>query len=80
MMGKKKKIERLEAWSDIKENVMLRGLRAKFEQNQSLKEKLLATGNQELREHTARDKYWGDGGKKFTGQNRLGVLLMKLRD
>lgn len=58
---------------------MLCGLRAKFGQNPDIKEKLLATGTKVLRQHTGRDKYWGDGGKKFTGKNRLGVLLMKVR-
>lgn len=41
---------------------MLIGLRAKFSQNKNLLEKLLATGDREMREHTPRDKYWGDGG------------------
>jgi predicted NAD-dependent protein-ADP-ribosyltransferase YbiA (DUF1768 family) len=55
---------------------MLLGLRAKFDQNKHLLEKLLATENRELCEHTSRDKYWGDGGNAKTGKNRLGVLLM----
>lgn len=58
---------------------MLIGLRAKFSQNKNLLEKLLATGNRELREHTPRDKYWGDGGNNNNGKNRLGVLLMQVR-
>lgn len=58
---------------------MLCGLRAKFTQNENLKKKLLETGDRILREHTGRDKYWGDGGKKFTGKNRLGFLLMEVR-
>lgn len=52
------------------------GLRAKFDQNPELKKKLIETENRELREHMARDKYWGDGGIKNTGKNRMGVLLM----
>lgn len=55
---------------------MLLGLRAKFEQNEDILKKLLDTGDRELREHTGRDKYWGDGGAKNTGKNRLGILLM----
>ena len=79
-MGKKVKMFRTEEWPEIKEHIMMRGLRAKFTQNQDIKAKLLATENRLLREHTGRDKYWGDGGKKFTGKNRLGVLLMELRE
>ena len=37
-MGKKKKMERPENWAEIKENVMLQGLRAKFRQNDELRE------------------------------------------
>lgn len=55
------------------------GLRAKFTQNKKLAEKLLATGNRQLREHTGRDRYWGDGGVKNIGKNRMGILLMELR-
>ena len=58
---------------------MLCGLTAKFRQSKALKDKLLSTGNRILREHTGRDRYWGDGGKKFTGKNRLGILLMQVR-
>lgn len=58
---------------------MMQGLRAKFSQNEDILQKLLATGDRVLREHTGADKYWGDGGVKNTGKNRLGVLLMKLR-
>ncbi len=58
---------------------MYEGLRAKFSQNKELKDKLLATGQAKLVEHTDRDKYWGDGGNG-EGKNRLGILLMKLRD
>lgn len=59
---------------------MLKGLRAKFTQNKQLHKKLLDTGNKILHEHTGRDKYWGDGGKKKNGKDRLGFLLMKVRD
>lgn len=59
---------------------MLLGLRAKFDQNEELLDKLLATGDRELKQHTSRDKYWGDGGSKGDGQNRLGVLLMQVRE
>ena len=40
---------------------------------------LLATGETLLVEHTANDNYWADGGDG-SGKNRLGQLLMRLRD
>lgn len=58
---------------------MYEGLRKKFNTHSQLKVKLLATGTAKLVEHTPRDSYWGDGGDG-NGKNRLGVLLMRLRD
>ena len=52
---------------------------AKFGQNEDLKKILLSTEDRELREHTPRDKFWGDGGKKGDGKNMMGKLLMKVR-
>ncbi len=64
-------------WSDVKESVMLEGLRAKFAQHPDLRERLLTSGERELVEHTENDHYWGDG--DGTGANRLGHLLMQVR-
>ena len=66
-------------WEFIKDGVMLTALRAKFLQNEDLKQLLLKTRNRKLVEHTANDSYWGDGGDG-SGQNRLGELLMAVRD
>jgi ribA/ribD-fused uncharacterized protein len=65
-------------WESVKDNVMRRALRAKFEQHPKLKALLLSTGDAELVEHTRNDRYWADGGDG-TGKNRLGHLLMELR-
>lgn len=67
-------------WERIKETVMKRALRAKFTQHADLQRTLLSTGTRPLAEHTAHDMYWGDGGAKGKGLNRLGHLLMELRD
>lgn len=66
-------------WEKVKEDVMLAALRAKFNQYDGLKALLLETGDAELVEHTRNDSYWGDGGDG-SGKNRLGKLLMILRD
>lgn len=68
-----------EDWDAIKESIMLKGLRAKFGQHPDLKDKLLASGDRRLVEHTEQDHYWGDAGDD-SGQNRLGYLLMQVRN
>ncbi|WP_324760213.1 NADAR family protein [Sphingobacterium thalpophilum] len=66
-------------WEEIKEQVMLKALLAKFLQHPKLRKQLLMTDNNILVEHTANDNYWADGGDG-TGRNRLGKLLMQVRD
>ena len=66
-------------WEGVKEQVMLDALRAKFTQHDELKAVLLGTGDAMLVEHTERDSYWGDGGDG-SGKNRLGRLLMRVRE
>ena len=58
---------------------MLTALRAKFSGHPQLTRLLLDTGTRRLVEHTTNDSYWGDGGNG-SGQNRLGHLLMQVRD
>ena len=72
------KEERRQDWEEKKEEVMLEGLRAKFEQHPDLCERILTTKNRRLVEHTEHDAYWGDAGDG-TGLNRLGHLLMQVR-
>ena len=60
------------------------GLTEKF-RIPELREKLLATGNEELVEgNTWHDNIWGncscDCCKKIEGQNKLGKLLMQVRE
>ncbi|MBW6099577.1 DUF1768 domain-containing protein [Escherichia coli] len=66
-------------WESVKEQVMRKALRAKFEQHAELRALLLATAPAKLVEHTENDAYWGDGGNG-KGKNRLGYLLMELRE
>lgn len=66
-------------WDAVKDEVMLRALRAKFAQHPSLRTELLDTGDAILVERTANDAYWADGGDG-SGKNRLGELLMQVRE
>ena len=65
-------------WNTVKEDIMLEALRAKFTQHPDLGERLRATGEAQLVEHSRRDAYWADGGDGH-GLNRLGRLLMRVR-
>jgi ribA/ribD-fused uncharacterized protein len=66
-------------WESSKENIMREALLAKFTQHLDLRSLLLSTGQETIVEHTANDDYWGDGGDG-SGRNRLGILLMELRE
>lgn len=67
-------------WDEVKEEVMLRGLREKFK-HPELRELLLRTGDCLLMEGNRwGDTYWGVCFKKGCGQNRLGQLLMLVRE
>jgi hypothetical protein len=78
-MGRDRKRPLRRDWEAVKERVMMDALRAKFTQHEELKAVLLGTGDAVLVEHTANDSYWGDGGDG-SGKNRLGQLLMQLRE
>jgi ribA/ribD-fused uncharacterized protein len=78
-MGRDRKRPLRRDWESVKDGVMLDALRAKFSQHADLRALLLATGDAKLVEHTANDAYWGDGGDG-SGRNRLGQLLMRVRD
>ena len=71
-------------WEQIKEQVMYDALCKKFAIPE-LREKLLATGNEFLEEGTTwHDNEWGNCScekcKNIVGKNKLGKLLMKIRE
>jgi len=94
--GKQKKLGRLvnnfelDKWDDISEQIVYRGNYAKFTQNIDLLEKLFLTDESELVEVNPSDTIWGIGlppndpkiydRKKWRGQNKLGIILTKLRE
>ena len=70
-----RKKEMVNNWDEIKVEIMLIGLRAKFTQNIKLKQTLLATGDYTLHEDSPTDMFWG-----IKGKDMLGKLLMQVRD
>lgn len=77
-MGRDRKFKIRRNWDSIRDDVMYKAIRAKFEQHEEIRKMLIETGDAKLIEHTENDSYWADGGDG-SGENRLGELLMKLR-
>lgn len=77
-------------WNGVRQLIVYEGLYAKFSQNESIRQQLLATGDAILAECAVKDKIWGIGLsmtdlKRFDmnswkGQNLLGYSLMMVRD
>ena len=77
-----RKVVLREDWEEIKDQVMEDCLKLKFS-DPVLREKLLATGDEELEEgNWWHDNYWGScycSRCGDVGKNKLGYLLMKIR-
>jgi ribA/ribD-fused uncharacterized protein len=65
-------------WDDVKVGIMRDILRAKADQHEYVRRKLLQTGERVLIENSWRDPFWGWGPKR-DGKNMLGVLWMEVR-
>lgn len=72
-------IDLREDWEDIKFDIMHQICTNKFNQNEDLKQKLLATGDKYLIEgNNWKDTYWGV--YNGVGENNLGIILMNVRE
>lgn len=94
--GKQKKLGRLvknfdsDKWDEIAEDIVYKGNYAKFSQNKKIYDELLNTNETELVEVSPTDTIWGIGlprnnpkiydKSKWRGQNKLGIILTKLRN
>lgn len=66
-------------WEQVKEFVMQKAVLRKFETHSEIREILLSTGQEEIVENSPIDYYWGCG-KDGSGKNRLGYILMAVRE
>jgi ribA/ribD-fused uncharacterized protein len=66
-------------WEEVKDQIMYDLVQIKFDTHPELKELLLSTGSRPICEASPYDDYWGIG-KKGTGKNMLGKILMAVRD
>lgn len=74
-----KRVALREDWEDVKLDIMYRICRAKFTQNEDMRQLLISTYSEELiEENDWGDTFWGtvDG----HGENHLGKILMRIRD
>jgi ribA/ribD-fused uncharacterized protein len=65
-------------WDAVKDEVMYRAVRRKFELHAELRDLLLATGTEDIVEAAPTDYYWGVG-REGTGQNKLGKIIERIR-
>ena len=78
-LGRSKKYPLRDDWEDIKDSIMYRAVLQKFETHDDIRQRLLDTVGEELVENARGDYYWGCGADG-TGQNKLGKILMDVRD
>lgn len=74
-----RRIELRRDWENVKVSIMKNIVKAKFEQNSKLAEKLIATKDTHLEEGNS----WGDrvwGTVNGIGTNKLGKILMEVRN
>lgn len=79
-----------EVWMEHRFDIVVKGNRLKFSQNEHLRNFLVNTGNRVLVEASSNDRIWGIGmaegdpgfesPKKWNGLNLLGFALMEVRD
>ena len=89
-LGRKVQNYNEQVWCLFREGIVFNGNLAKFSQNESLKDKLLATQDTILAEASAKDKIWGIGLSiknpkakivdEWQGQNLLGISLTRVRE
>ena len=89
-LGQKVKDFNQDVWESKRDEIMKEGVRAKFVQHPNLRKQLVDTDDRMIGEANPRDMYWGIGTSmyqvkskspsKWRGQNKMGRLLMKMRD
>lgn len=68
-------------WEEVKDKIMYEIVKRKFTINKELQQKLLETKEEELVEgNWWHDTYWGVDSRTGIGQNKLGKILMKVRE
>jgi ribA/ribD-fused uncharacterized protein len=78
-LGRSRQVPLRADWEQEKDEVMYRAVKQKFSSYPQLRTLLLETGEAQIIEKTSNDYYWGCG-TRGDGKNRLGEILMHVRD
>ncbi len=78
-MGRERKRPLRKDWEQVKDDIMRKAVRRKFETHADIREVLLSTGNDLIVENSPTDYYWGCGADG-TGKNQLGLILIEVRE
>ncbi len=78
-MGRSRKRSLRADWESVKDEVMRRAVLRKFETHADIRAILLGTGSDPIIENAPGDYYWGCG-KDGSGQNKLGQILLEVRE
>lgn len=79
VIGRDRSLPRIPNFREIKNQKMEEGIYHKFSQNKDIRSKLIETRNQEIREMSEKESYWGVG-PNLDGENHVGQILMKVRE
>ena len=78
-IGRDRDNRRIDDFKKIKIKVMEEGVFQKFLQNCDIRSKLIETRNQEIKEMSTKESFWGVG-PNLDGENHIGKILMKVRE
>ena len=78
-MGRSREHPLRQDWEKVKDDIMQRAVLCKFQTHSEIREILLTTGDEDIVENAPGDYYWGCG-KDGSGQNKLGEILMTVRE
>lgn len=78
-MGRNRSLPLRSDWEQVKDGVMRNAVLQKFRTHADIREILLITGEEVLVENSPIDYYWGCG-KDGSGKNKLGQILMEVRE
>lgn len=78
-LGRSRKMPIRSDWENVKDIIMYEAVLKKFKTHPMLAHLLKSTGSQYIVENAPGDYYWGCG-QDGTGQNKLGEILVRVRN